>query len=398
MTSKCARSLLPLAFAVIFSVSSLQAKEDTIDLKPGEGLLVFKMETNFVNTPFGKFQVLLKKKNTLDGVTVVPKQKDQWTKVAVPIGEYELVEFSSPNWSSEFYENNTVLIEEGATTYIGDITFIAKNRPLKTSPLVETFEVNDNSDEAREALEDRYTENFRTALVLTGETPTDLEADKAKLERFFPVKKQYNGENLESKGLVVARIAMEKSNVLMHAAMLGMSRPIITSFSLDFEPTDGSKQIGFIRNDALNLVSPFKPLDKQTKGLLVAIEVPPGTYNINRFDANVSYMTVDTWYFNTIDSEAPFSVNAGEITYIGEIFAHALKERFLLFNSPQNVEFYITNQWERDQKELYSKFKFLKDFPVTHSLLEGQNGWEAVFHTGENPRDMLTAQRKNKSK
>lgn len=384
---------IPLLTLILIICASLPqiatAIDKPVDLDKGEGAVVFRMDSNYPNIPGNKLRVVFKKPDSLEFDSILAQRKGKITVAKLPAGQYRLLKFETLQYETNVEGETTFTVEEGKATYLGDIDFKV-NLGYGRDWRVETFKINDNSEKTLAEL----------STVFSGETISFLldinwEAENSgnvEYSHFKPVKKDYKGEGLQENGLLAIHLASKRTNDFMKAASLGLGTQEVSRIEFDFKSTDGSNRFGTIAYTGYNIMTgvAYKKLDKYTKGSLIMLELPPGHYSINKFrahfdDANAA---IDS-YYNTIDTALPFSIEAGKISYLGEVYGNALTKKILLFDIPQSVNFYINDFWERDQKELLKLYPFLKDIPAETSLLEGKDGWDQIFIQNIDPRASL---------
>lgn len=379
-----------LSLITIISISLAQfsvAKGAPLALEANEGAVVFMMDSNYPNFLTNSLRVVFKKNDSLEFKAIFAKRKGKITVAKLSAGEYRLLKLESDQYFTNLDDGPSFTIEEGKATYVGDIKFMV-NVGFGRNWRVDTFEISDNADDTLEILSSTFSGvTINSTLPLNWQVDSKSD-DNEKHTSFKPTKKNYTGNGLIENGLLVLRLASKKPQGI---ASLGLGSPEVARINFKFKAIDGSNRSGIIEFNAYNVMTgiSYKKLDKYTRGGLVALELPPGDYSINKFEAILDGGTAHVEYYNTIDTELPFSVKAGKITYLGEVYGNALKKKLLLFNMAQSVEFYVNDFWERDQKELIKKYPFLKEIPAETRLLEGKDGWEQIFHQGVDPRSFL---------
>ncbi len=380
-----------LLASILFIVVSLArfsaAKESPLVLAANEGAVVFMMDSNYPNFLTNTLRVVFKKDDSLEFKTIHAKRKGKITVAKLSAGEYRLLKLESDQYVTTLDDGPSFTIEEGKATYVGDIKFMV-NLGFGRNWRVDTFEISDNADVSLKHLSSSFSgETINSTLLLNWQADAEGD-DNIKPTTFKPTKKNYTGEGLKENGLLVLRLASSKPHGI---ASLGMGSPEVARINFKFKATDGSHRSGVIEFNAYNVMTgvSYKKLDQYTRGGLVSLELPPGEYSINKFEAFTDGGTNTIEYYNTIETELPFSIEEGKITYLGEVYGNALKKNVTLFNLTQSVDFYVNDFWERDRKELIEKYPFLKDIPAETKLLEGKDGWEQIFHQNVDPRSFL---------
>lgn len=379
-----------LALALFISVSLAPftvAKGAPIALEANEGAVVFMMDSNYPNFLTNSLRVVFKKNDSLEFKAIFAKRKGKITVAKLSAGEYRLLKLESDQYTTNLDDGPSFTIEEGKATYVGDIKFMV-NVGFGRNWRVDKFEISDNADETLKKLSSSFSgETVNSTLAINWEAGAEGD-DNEKHRTFKPTKKDYTGTGLKENGLLVLRLASKKPQGV---AALGLGSPDVARIDFKFKAIDGKNRSGIIEFNAYNVVTgvSYKKLDQYTRGGLVALELPPGDYSINKFVAHIDGGTTTVEYYNTIETILPFSVEAGKITYLGEVYGNALRKKLLLFNVSQSVDFYVNDFWERDRKELLEKYPFLKDIPAQTKLLEGKDGWEQIFHQNVDPRSFL---------
>lgn len=381
---------LSLLFALSFA-QTVFSKSKEISLNAGEGAVVFMMDSNYPNFPGNKLRVVFKKVDSLEIQSVLAQRKGKVTIKSLPAGIYRIDNFQSAQYKTTFKKSSTFAVEEGKATYIGDIEFKV-NLGYGRNWRIDTLAITDNSTKTLGTIASRFKGDTSTTLQSVKWEHHATTNKSAKTTKFKVAGKKYKGENLDKNGLLVVRLASKKPNLLLQTASLGAAGHIVGRLEFDFESKIDSHRIGTIKSTDYNVMTgyDYKGLDKHTRGAIVTIELPPGEYSITRYRAHIDNPNaMIDYHYNTVAFNLPFNIEAGQITYLGEIYGNQSKKTVLIFDSVQSVNFYVNDFWDRDRKELVKRYPFLKGVTAKTELLEANDGWEQVFIQNVDPREIL---------
>ncbi|WP_224772668.1 hypothetical protein [Pelagicoccus enzymogenes] len=313
---------------------------------------------------------------------MAPKRKGELTYFVMPAGDYVAQDFYTLQYSYNFPDPVNFTVTPKQVVYIGDINFMTKLR-YAADWKVEAFSIKDKSDELPSS------EFTKKGYALVSTATHQKKISDETVRKLKVPDKTFSPQDLEGSGLIVAMITVNKRTNSLLAGVasgltLGLKKAPVDSFTIDFTSSD-RLLVGSLDNSGWPWQNHQK-LDKYSQGKVAAVLAPPGDYNISGFHVT---LTDGSYIYSIVEADATFSVQAGEVVYIGEYFANVLQERFLGVPQPQEVEFYVNDYWARDRSVLEKEYPFLKEVQSRVELCKPAGGWENIFRVGTDLRNTL---------
>lgn len=324
-----------------------------------EGSIVFQFDGKKRKAKNFEFYFLNEKSREI--VEVEPSEKGTSRSLSLGEGQHRLLAIRFVNAFEDFYfcppSVCTYEVKAGRTLYVGEFSLSFKGVGSVVFPYRAQFTIRDRSKEASASL---HFPNESDVLAI------DIkEVNQSLLMRDLPSPAKVDASTslseLEDKGVVAVRLSssVNRANFGGSVASSVLMKMRITGFYMKIAEDGG-------RNFSIGM--PIKLLGKRKdaaspegESYMLLFALPPGDYSVR--DLITEFGAAGAAGFN-VPLGMDFKVEAGRISYLGQIEAEPVKNKLLGVDTEARSRFFLTDDWEVDQQALFEKVPFMKDWPV----------------------------------